>query len=142
MTGAPEAAAPLELADLQRMLETGPFNVFLGLRILECDTTVGQVLIEMPVRPEFERIAGSGQLHGGVIACLADVSGTFAAIAQLGRPVATIHIGVDFLRPAAGPWLRARATARRIGRRVGTIDADIFDAESRVVALGRGVMSL
>ncbi|MCX7153104.1 MAG: PaaI family thioesterase, partial [Proteobacteria bacterium] len=92
----------------------------------------------MSMRPEFERVAGSGQFHGGVIAALIDTVGDYALIAQLGVGVPTINFSVDFLRAATGPTLEAVACVRRNGRTIGVVDIEVFDSRGALVAVGRG----
>ena len=92
----------------------------------------------MPLKPEFERAAKSGQFHGGPIAALIDTAGCFALVMMLGHGVPTVNFRTDYLRPATRTDLRALATVRRAGRTVGVVDVDVFDDNDRLVAVGRG----
>jgi uncharacterized protein (TIGR00369 family) len=92
----------------------------------------------MGFTPAVERAEGTGQFHGGAIASLIDIAGDFALIAVLGHGVPTINFRTDYLRPAMGAGLSAKATVRRIGRTVGVVDIDVVDDKGRVVAIGRG----
>lgn len=94
--------------------------------------------MKMPMRPELERGAGSGQFHGGPIASLIDTVGDFAVVAIVKGPVPTINFRVDYLRPAGGAYLIARAKVRRAGRTVGVVDIDVYDEQDRLCAIGRG----
>jgi uncharacterized protein (TIGR00369 family) len=99
------------------------------------------VVLEMPMRPEFERGKGTGQYHGGVIATLIDVAGDFAVALMVGGPVPTINLRVDYLRPASNTSLMATARVRRAGRTVGVVDIDVHDDNGKLVAVGRGTYS-
>ena len=58
------------LDDVQARLDRSPFIRFLGLRVERLDPEREEITLRMPMRPELERGAGSGQFHGGAIASL------------------------------------------------------------------------
>ena len=95
----------------------------------------------MPMRPEFERRAGTGQYHGGAIAALIDIAGDYALVMKVGGGVPTINFRVDFLRPASNTALTATATTRRLGRTVAVVDIDVHDDNGKLCAVGRGTYS-
>jgi uncharacterized protein (TIGR00369 family) len=98
--------------------------------------------MSMPLRPELERKAGTGQFHGGAIAALIDTAGDYALALALGGGVPTINFRTDFLRPAFNTALTATATVRRAGRTVGVVDVDVFDDQKRLLAVGRATYSM
>lgn len=98
----------------------------------------GAVTGALPLRPEHERAAGTGQFHGGPIASFIDTIGDLAVAAAVGGGVPTINIRVDYLKPAIGPALTATARVRRLGRTVAVCDIDVIDAKGSLVAIGRG----
>ncbi len=128
----------LAVEELQEILDQSPFNAWLAARVTATDVVTSTLEMTMPMRPEFERTARTGQFHGGPIASLIDVAGDFALIWALGHGVPTINFRTDYLRPASGSTLRAVAQIRRSGRTVGVVDIDVFDEEDRLVAVGRG----
>jgi uncharacterized protein (TIGR00369 family) len=127
----------LTAAQLQKLLTHSPFIRFLGLTVIEADPASQQVTMTLPMRPEFERNAGSGQWHGGPIAAVIDTIGDYALVMSLGRPLPTINFRVDYLRPAVNTAPTASARVRRAGRSVGVVDVDVFDAKGSLVAIGR-----
>jgi uncharacterized protein (TIGR00369 family) len=127
----------LTTAQIQDLLEHSPFIRFLGLTVTQADPAQQRVTMTLPMRPEFERIAGSGQWHGGPIAAVIDTVGDYALVMSLGRPLPTINFRVDYLRPAVNTALTASARVRRAGRSVGVVDVDVFDAAGNLVAIGR-----
>jgi uncharacterized protein (TIGR00369 family) len=129
---------PMTVPALQAKLDRSPFGRFLGLTIAAIDHGREEVVIAMPMRPEFERSDRSGQYHGGVIASLIDIAGDFALILKVGAGVPTINFRVDYLRPASNTGLKATATARRLGRTIGVVDIDVHDDAGRLIAVGRG----
>lgn len=119
-------------------IEGSPFISFMNLELVEADAGTGEIAMKMPMRPEFERAAGTGQFHGGPIAALIDTVGDFAVALVVKGGVPTINFRVDYLRPSTGSYLLARATVRRVGRMIGTVDVDVFDEKQRLTAVGRG----
>ena len=119
-------------------MKGSPFIAFMGLELLSADAAEGRLTMRMPMRPEFERGAGSGQFHGGPIAALIDTVGDFAVALVVKGGVPTINFRVDYLRPSSGAFLVASASVRRVGRTIGVVDVDVFDDKERLSAVGRG----
>jgi len=134
-------AEPLTLERLQRYLDNSPFIAFMRMRAKAVEPEKETVVLELPMRPEFERGKGTGQYHGGVIATFIDVAGDFAVALVVGGPVPTINLRVDYLRPASQTSLTATARVRRAGRTVGVVDIDVHDDNGKLVAVGRGTYS-
>ena len=124
--------------ELQEYLEGSPYSKSAGMRITAADAGEETLTIVMPLKPEFERQAGTGQFHGGPIAALIDTAGCFALIMLQGHGVPTVNFRTDYLRPAVNTSLTAIAKVRRVGRLVGVVDIDVFDDDTRLVAVGRG----
>lgn len=124
--------------ELQSLLERSPFNSFSGAKIDTIDYEAQRLVMTMPMRPEFERRADSGQWHGGPIASLIDTAGDYAMAIHVGAPVPTINFRTDYLRPAINTTLTATAMVRRAGRTVGVVDIDVTDEKGKLVAIGRG----
>ncbi len=132
----------LSAAELQERLSHSPFIRFLGLTVTEADPARQCVTMTLEMRPEFERIAGSGQWHGGPIAAVIDTVGDYALVMSIGRPLPTINFRVDYLRPAVNTALSVTARVRRAGRSVGVVDVDLMDATGAVVAIGRATYAM
>ncbi len=128
----------LTTQQIEAWLASSPFISFMNLELLDFDPDKGEIAMKMPMRPEFERGAGTGQFHGGPIAALVDTVGDFAVAIMVKGGVPTINFRVDYLRPSGGSYLIARATARRVGRTVGVVDIDVIDDQERLTAVGRG----
>ena len=124
---------------LYSLLRSSHFHQVLGLKLVDAAAaTDDSVSIRMPFSALLEREPDTGQFHGGPIASLIDVAGDFALIRALGHGVPTIALNVEYLRPASGACLIAKATVRKAGRTVGFVDVDVKDPNDRLVALGRG----
>ena len=94
-----------------------------------------QVTVECSLRPEL--FNGTGVVHGGVIAAIADEAVWFAIEHHFGdgRPVTTTELKVNYLRPVAGEKVVARAHLVRAGRRLCVGRVDLFDDRKRLVAI-------
>ena len=131
----------LTAQELQAMLDASPFIAFTGLAVTELDAAKQEVTMRAPMRPEFERLPGSGQWHGGPIASIIDTVGDYALVMFLGRALPTVNFRVDYFRPAVNTALIAVARVRRMGRSVGVADVDVRDEKGALVAIGRATYS-
>jgi uncharacterized protein (TIGR00369 family) len=131
----------LTKADIQKLLDNSPFIAFLGMEVSDLDAEKQQITIRTPMRPEFERGAGTGQWHGGPIAAVIDTVGDYAAAMVLERTLPTVNFRVDYVRPAVNTALNAVGTVRRLGKSVGVVDVDVFDDRGALVAIGRATYS-
>jgi uncharacterized protein (TIGR00369 family) len=132
-----EKPAPLGREELQQRLAQSAFIGFLNLTVLTADPAKEEVVMRAEMRPEFERLKGSGQWHGGPIAAVIDTVGDYALVMLLGRPLPTVNFRVDYLRPAIGTALVVTAKVRRNGRLVGVVDVDVENEAGQLVAIGR-----
>jgi uncharacterized protein (TIGR00369 family) len=137
-----KAKASMTKGEIQAMLDRSPFIKFCGMRVTEVDAERERIVMVMPMRPELERGAGTGQYHGGPIASLIDVAGDFALVIRTRGGLPTINFRVDYLRPAITAALTATASVRRAGRTVGVVDVDVHDTAGKLVAVGRGCYSM
>ena len=132
---------PLNKDQVQTLLNDSPYIGYMNLEVVSMDLDKDEIVIKMPMRPEFERRAGTGQYHGGAIAALIDIAGDYALVMKVGGGVPTINFRVDFLRPGTNTSLTATATTRRLGRSVAVVDIDVFDDKGKLCAVGRGTYS-
>jgi len=132
---------PQTREQLQEAVSRSPFIRSLGLEVAAADPQRQEVTMRVTMRPEFERMAGSGQWHGGPLAAIIDTVGDYALVMMLGRPLPTINFRVDYLKPAVNTALTVVARVRRSGKSVGVVDVDIFDDAKSLVAIGRATYS-
>lgn len=123
--------------DLEARLKANPFAAWMGLSILSLDEEVLEIGLvwkeDMIANPE------ARNTHGGILAALIDTAADFMIAAKVGRPVPTIDLRIDY-HSAAGPGdLRAVARIKRLGRTFSTAEAEILDADGKLIASGRGV---
>ncbi|MEJ5113243.1 PaaI family thioesterase [Erwinia billingiae] len=127
----------LDANRLSEIFRDSPFIHWLNLTVEDVDYEAQTLTVIVPMRPEFERKAGSGQWHGGPLASVIDTVGDFALGMLLGQGLPTINFRVDYLRPAIATDLTVVARVRRLGRTVGVADIDVVNRQGQVVALGR-----
>ena len=133
----PGGKLPLGKEELQERLSRSAFIDFLNLTVLSTDPAKGEVVMRADMRPEFERLKGSGQWHGGPLAAIIDTVGDYALVMLLGKPLPTVNFRVDYLRPAIDTALVITATVRRRGRLVGVVDVDVANEAGQLLAIGR-----
>jgi acyl-CoA thioesterase len=118
--------------ELKQFLHEIPFNAHVGLRLVRLHKD--GVTIECGMRPEL--LNGSGVLHGGVTATLADVAVGMALARHLGRPrsATTVEMKINYLRPVVHGKITARSHLVKVGSRLCCGRVEIFDAAKRPVA--------
>jgi uncharacterized protein (TIGR00369 family) len=123
--------APDLLERLRKRLAYSPALQWLEptLEELELDSCV----LKLAYRPELTN--GSGAVHGGVLATLADTAVAFALSTNFDGKMgfATSDMTIHFLRRAKSDVF-ARAHILKKGRRVNVGEVDVVDADRRPVA--------
>jgi uncharacterized protein (TIGR00369 family) len=76
--------------------------------------------------------------HGGVLATLIDLGGDWAMVKKTGRGVPTINLHVDYHTVAMPGDLTIRGKIVRMGSQFSTAEAQVFDAQGKLIASGRG----
>ncbi|WP_081240518.1 PaaI family thioesterase [Streptomyces viridosporus] len=130
----------LDLATARQVLHAQPFSRLLGARLTAFGD--GAATLEIDIREELHQ--QNGFLHGGVLSYAADNALTFAAGAALGPHVLTGGFSVQYLRPAAGRTLRARAEVVHAGRRQAVVRCDLLtlaeDGTETLCAVAQGTV--
>jgi len=121
---------------LQELISRGPFNKWLNFTVLKGDQN--SVEIKAAWREEWVVSFERRYTHGGILAAIVDVAADYAIAAQLGRPVPTIDIRVDYHKAAMPGDLTAKARVVRMGSQYSTAEAYVYDKDGALVASGRG----
>ena len=105
------------------------------------------------MRPELIGNFNRGNLHGGVISSVMDVTGgmvawagimkkmegqSFEEISQRFAKIGTIDLRVDFLRPGLGKYFIAAGTTLRTGNKVSVTRMELHDDKGTLIAVGTG----
>jgi len=122
--------------DVQTLITRAPFHQWLGLSVI----AVHDDGIELEARWREEWVVNTerGYTHGGVLAALIDLAADWAMVKQTGRGVPTIDLRVDYHRAALRGDLVARGKVIRSGSQFATAEAQVFDADGKLLASGRG----
>jgi uncharacterized protein (TIGR00369 family) len=122
--------------DLAQLLQAAPYHRWLGVRLTRQDND--GVEIRLPYRPEFSGSDEGINIHGGIIAALADIAACFAVIHKTGNDAPNIDLHVDYLRMAPdGQDLIAIGRAAKLGRTISVADVEIRTDDGRVIAIAR-----
>jgi len=122
------------------VLAAQPFSQLVRARIAVFEP--GRAVLEVDVRDELRQ--QNGFLHGGVLAYAADNALTFAGGTVLGPSVLTSGFSIEYLRPAQGVLLSARAHVVESTRRRAVCRCDLVmvDDGERTVAAAQGTIAL
>lgn len=106
----------------RKILASQPFSVLLGAELL--GLSEGRAEIRVPATRQVEQ--QHGFVHGGAVGYAADNAITFAGGSVLGPAVVTSEFKINYLRPARGDFLIARAVVIHHGRRQAVSRCDVF----------------
>ena len=129
-------AEAMTIETMQQRITRGPFNQWLNFTVLKIDAD--GIELKAAWREEWVVNADRRYTHGGILAAIIDVAADYAIAAQLGRPVPTIDIRVDYHKAAMPGDLVATAKIVRSGSQYSTAEAYVYDKEGALVASGRG----
>jgi uncharacterized protein (TIGR00369 family) len=111
----------ITLEQARTLLDAQPFSRLLGTRLTHA--APGEGTLEIPVDERL--LQQDGYVHGGVLAYAADNAITFAGGLVLGPRVLTGGLSIDYLAPARGDLLRARAVVVHRSTRRATARCDV-----------------
>lgn len=131
-----------------KMLEMGrhilaaqPFSRMLGAEV----SGFGPEGVELRLPLHDDLNQQHGFTHGGVVAYLADNALTFAGGVVLGPQIVTLEMKLNYIRPAAGKVLIARATPLSSGKRQAVVRCDLFvtgeDGVEKLCAAAQGTIA-
>ena len=123
----------------REIFEAQPFSQFLGAKLIS--TGVNEAEIRVDITDNLKQ--QHGFVHGGVVSYLADNSITFAGGVALGGNALTSEYKINYVRPAIGSHLIARAQAKSIGKRQAVCLAEIYavkDGMENLCAIAQGTV--
>jgi len=121
---------------IQELITRGPFNRWLDFRVVKADAEGLEVVATW--REEWVVNVDRRYTHGGILAAIIDVAADYAIAAELGRPVPTIDLRVDYHKAAMPGDLTAKARVVRMGSQYSTAETFVYDKDGALVASGRG----
>lgn len=122
----------------KQVLASQPFSVLLGAQLGSIEP--GKAELVIPLRAELRQQHGFA--HGGVVSYAADNAITFAGGSMLGDSL-TAEYKINYLRPAVGDKLIARAEVTHSGKRQAVCRCDVYvvhNGENKLCATAQGTV--
>jgi len=110
----------------RKILASQPFSILLGAELLAFRE--GSVELKVPLRADLKQ--QHGFVHGGVISYAADNALTYAGGSVLGPSVVTSEFKINYVRPAMGDYIVARATVVHTGKNQAVCRCDVYVSNS------------
>lgn len=127
------------LAMGREILAQQPFSVLLGAELAALSP--GKVDLQLALKPE--HLQQNGFAHGGVVSYLADNALTYAGGTAMQVPVVTSEFKINYVRPAVGERLIARANADAVSKTQAVCRCEVFavkDGVEKLCALAQGTI--
>ena len=124
----------------KQALASQPFNVLVGAE-LTCFSP-GRAELTIPITPQLKQ--QHGFVHGGVISYAADNALTAAGASVLGPAAVTSEYKINYLRPAVGTALIARATVVYSSKTQAVCRCDVFvvsEGKENLCAVSQGTIA-
>lgn len=125
----------------RRILAAQPFSILLGAELTAFEP--GRAELRLTVRHELKQQYGF--VHGGVLSYLADNALTYAGGSALPGPgIVTSEFKINYLRPAIGDTLVARAQVIHAGKSQAVCRCDVFaltGSEEKLCATAQGTIT-
>lgn len=131
---------PEMLALAKEIFAAQPFTALLGAEL----TGIGDDWAEISLGMQQQLQQQHGYAHGGVISYLADNALTFAGGMSLGGDALTSEFKINYVRPARGERLVARASALSVGRRQAVCQCLVYSVagdEETLAAVAQGTIT-
>ena len=136
------SAASELLAMGRRILAEQPFSELLGAELTAFEP--GRADLRLPIRHDLKQQFGF--VHGGAVSYLADNALTYAGGSVVpGQAVVTSEFKINYLRPAQGDALLARASVIHAGKTQIVCRCDVFaitGTEEKLCATAQGTIAL
>ena len=129
------------LAMGREVLAKQPFSVLIGAELAALSP--GRCELHVPISDAVRQ--QHGFVHGGVLSYAADNALTYAGGSALQVPVVTSEFKINYVRPAIGVRLEARADAVHVGQSQSVCRCEVFavasDGSEKLVALAQGTIA-
>jgi uncharacterized protein (TIGR00369 family) len=122
-------------------LASQPFSRLIGAELAALSP--GRCELHVPITEAVKQ--QHGFVHGGVLSYAADNALTYAGGTALRVPVVTSEFKINYLRPAIGERLIARAEALHTGKSQAVCRCDVFvlqDGIEKLCAVAQGTIAV
>ena len=133
-----DAAAFLQMG--REVLAQQPFSVLLGAELVALEP--GRCELSVVITGQLKQQMGFA--HGGVVSYLADSALTFAGGTAMRVPVVTSEYKINYVRPAIGERLVARARAVHVSQSQAVCQCEVFaqtGSEEKLCAIAQGTIA-
>jgi uncharacterized protein (TIGR00369 family) len=132
---------PGRLDDIARVMALPGFGKSAGMRLVSAEP--GKVALGLARKPELMQFFGN--FHGGVSTALADQAAGAAVTSALpeGKVAVTVEIKVNFMAPANGEEIIARAEAMQVGGSIAVAKIEVISQDKgteRICAFATATM--
>jgi len=124
-------SAEVFLAMGREVLARQPFSVLIGAELVALEP--GRCELQVPITDQVRQ--QNGFAHGGVVSYLADNALTYAGGTAMHVPVVTSEFKINYVRPAMGERLVARAQAAHVGKSQAVCRCEVFAVQAGVEKL-------
>jgi uncharacterized protein (TIGR00369 family) len=131
----------ITLEAARAVLSSQPFSVLLGAELTSFDPAATELRIPITDKVKQQH----GYVHGGVVSYAADNAITFAAGSALGPSIVTSEFKINYLRPAKGDALLARASVLHAGKTQAVCRCDVYavaGGDETLCAVAQGTVVL
>jgi len=141
LNAATDASGESAIIEIGRqILASQPFSRLVGIELDSAQR--GRCVLSLAIRSDL--LQHHGFVHGGALSCLVDIALTYAGATALAVPVITSEFKINYLRPALGRRLVARAEAVHTGRNQAVCRCELYalgdDGAERLCAIAQGTI--
>ena len=134
-------SGPDRIKQLAGIMDLPGFPKTAGIRLIAAEP--GKVTMALKKRPELTQFFG--HFHGGVITALADHAAGACATTSMpeGKLAVTVEIKINFLAPADGEEIIARAETIQTGSTIGVVKVEVVSQKAgseRICAFATATM--
>jgi uncharacterized protein (TIGR00369 family) len=132
-----ESAAFLAMG--REVLSRQPFSRLVGAELVALEP--GRCELAVALSAELKQ--QDGFAHGGVVSYLADNALTYAGGTAMGVPVVTSEYKINYVRPAIGERLVARARATHVSRSQAVCQCEVYAigaSSEKLCAIAQGTI--
>ena len=132
---------PAYIARVNQLVNRCPYFDLLSMKISE----VGAGFSELEIDLATKHLQPFGFVHGGVFASIIDAAAfwsLFYDIEDQETGVTTVDLKLNYLAPAIAGKLIAKGRQIKLGRTLGYAEAEVTNAEGRILAHGTSTVIL
>jgi uncharacterized protein (TIGR00369 family) len=128
------------ITSLRDRLQDSEFYRWAGVEVIDASPGVVEVVFEA----NSQHLNLQGLVHGGILATLADTAMGLAVrtVLEPGRRHVTVQLGIEFLSPGRPGRITARGRSVKIGTQLGFAEADVMNADGRLLARAHSTLSV